>query len=210
MNIVSVTVFVMPFFTIKLRWSYFLDNSFGSYFEYMDLGHNYSTRCLVIFIANCYVIHLTGFSFPVSELPAYQNADVMDNLHVYPKWGFSVPLHRNNTSNTVLVINLGLALLTLSWDKNWDSHSPMNGYPSFYPRIALVAPSPGGILQRAHTAEWFEIFNCWIVLWKSIFFNWNRSSLTSAQDCSRSLSANTLGFVCWKEVYMAGTSYYIP
>ena len=38
---------------------------------------------------------------------------------------------------------LGLALLTLSWDKNWDSHSPMNGYPSFYPRIALVAPSPG-------------------------------------------------------------------
>ena len=41
-------------------------------------------------------------------------------------------------------INLGLALLTLSWDKNWDSHSFVNGYPSFYPRIALVAPSPGG------------------------------------------------------------------
>ena len=39
---------------------------------------------------------------------------------------------------------LSLALLTLSWDKNWDSHSPMNGYPSFYPRIALVAPSPCG------------------------------------------------------------------
>ena len=37
----------------------------------------------------------------------------------------------------------GLALLTLSWDKNWDSHSLVNGYPSFYPRIALVAPSPG-------------------------------------------------------------------
>ena len=36
----------------------------------------------------------------------------------------------------------GLALLTLSWDKNWDSHSLVNGYPSFYPRIALVAPSP--------------------------------------------------------------------
>ena len=30
-----------------------------------------------------------------------------------------------------------------SWDKNWDSHSLVNGYPSFYPRIALVAPSPG-------------------------------------------------------------------
>ena len=39
---------------------------------------------------------------------------------------------------------LGLALLTLSWDKNWDSHSLVNGYPSFYPRIALVAPSPEG------------------------------------------------------------------
>ena len=106
MCIVSVTVFVMPFFTIKLYWSYFLNNSFGSYFEYKDLGHNYSTRCLVIFIANCYVIHLTGFSFPVSELPAYQNADMMDNLHVYQTWGFSVTLHRSNTSNTVLVINL--------------------------------------------------------------------------------------------------------
>ena len=38
---------------------------------------------------------------------------------------------------------LGLVLLTQSKDKNWDSHSPMNGYPSFYPRIALVATSPG-------------------------------------------------------------------
>ena len=28
----------------------------------------------------------------------------------------------------------------------WDSHSPMNGYPSFYPRIALVVPSPGLLL----------------------------------------------------------------
>ena len=37
----------------------------------------------------------------------------------------------------------GLALLTLYWDKNWDSHSLVIGYPSFYPRIALVAPSPG-------------------------------------------------------------------
>ena len=37
---------------------------------------------------------------------------------------------------------LGLALLTLSKNKNWDSHTMVNGYPSFYPRIALVAPSP--------------------------------------------------------------------
>ena len=42
-----------------------------------------------------------------------------------------------------ICVEQGLALLTLSWDKNWDSHSLVNGYPSFYPRIALVAPSPG-------------------------------------------------------------------
>ena len=48
---------------------------------------------------------------------------------------------------------LGLALLMLSKDKNWDSHSPMNGYPSFYPRIALVAPSPG----IKHTTSHFFI-----------------------------------------------------
>ena len=41
-----------------------------------------------------------------------------------------------------MAYRLGLALLTLSWEKNWDSHSLVNGYPSFYPRIALVAPSP--------------------------------------------------------------------
>ena len=39
------------------------------------------------------------------------------------------------------VKQLGMAL-TLSWDKNWDSHSLVNGYPSFYPRISLIAPSP--------------------------------------------------------------------
>ena len=47
-----------------------------------------------------------------------------------------------------LLCSLGLALLTISWDKNWDSHSLVNGYPSFYPRIALVAPSPDGVLYR--------------------------------------------------------------
>ena len=61
---------------------------------------------------------------------------------------------------------LGLALLTLSWDKNWDSHSPMNGYPSFYPRIALVAPSPaqqscwGYIGFIIPLAQW----SCWGIL----------------------------------------------
>ena len=49
-----------------------------------------------------------------------------------------------------LLNSLGLALLTLSWDKNWDNHSLVNGYPSFYPRIALVAPSPGGANEHPH------------------------------------------------------------
>ena len=43
----------------------------------------------------------------------------------------------------------GLALLTLSWDKKWDSHSLVNGYPSFYPRIALVAPSSASLRHAA-------------------------------------------------------------
>ena len=58
----------------------------------------------------------------------------------------------------IIVLDQGLALLTLSWDKNWDSHSLVNGYPSFYPRIALVAPSPGrwlisGNVRKSH-APW--------------------------------------------------------
>ena len=56
---------------------------------------------------------------------------------------------------------MGLALQTLSLDKNWDSHSLVNGYPSFYPRIALVAPSPGHCestfhwrtIEQKHTAS---------------------------------------------------------
>ena len=48
----------------------------------------------------------------------------------------------NEIINNNYVILQGLGLLKLSWDKNWDSHSLVNGYPSFYPRIALVAPSP--------------------------------------------------------------------
>ena len=48
-----------------------------------------------------------------------------------------------------LLSRQGLALLTLSWDKNWDSHSLVNGYPCFYPRIAFVAPSPG------HQQPWY-------------------------------------------------------
>ena len=53
-----------------------------------------------------------------------------------------------------VAIALGLVLLTLSWDKNWDSHSPMNGCPSFYPRIALVAPSPD---RRCRRWPWLSL-----------------------------------------------------
>ena len=62
---------------------------------------------------------------------------------IYPHGvGFLTPLYFRVT---ILIFGpQGLALLTLSWDKNWDSHSLVNGYPSFYPRIALVAPSAGG------------------------------------------------------------------
>ena len=36
----------------------------------------------------------------------------------------------------------GLALLTLSWDKNCDSHSPMNGYPSFLSQDSVSSAKP--------------------------------------------------------------------
>ena len=56
---------------------------------------------------------------------------------------------------------LGLALLTLSWDKNWDSHSLVNGYPSFYPRMALVAPSPGVfIILKAGIVAVYQVSVC--------------------------------------------------
>ena len=67
---------------------------------------------------------------------------------------------------------LGLALLTLSWDKNWDSHSLVNGYPSFYPRIALVAPSPG----RPQTHE------------KSTAFERLCDHIYSSSECQYSIS----------------------
>ena len=64
---------------------------------------------------------------------------------------------REKASRCLLVVNQGLALLTLSWDKNWDSHSLVNGYPSFYPRIALVAPSPGKSIALAFHLYQFEL-----------------------------------------------------
>ena len=54
-----------------------------------------------------------------------------------------------------LIAAQDFTLLTLSWDKNWDSHSLVNGYPRFYPRIALVAPSPEG-LGGLHLEVWYK------------------------------------------------------
>ena len=65
----------------------------------------------------------------------------------------------------------GLALLTLSWDKNRDSHSLVNGYPNFYPRIALVAPSPG-----VTTAElWLHLPNMNVIqrIWQLLLQSQN-------------------------------------
>ena len=62
-----------------------------------------------------------------------------------------------STASTMEITGLGLALLTLSWDKNWDSHSLVNGYLSFYPRIALVAPSPGDIRSQVINSHGIDI-----------------------------------------------------
>ena len=65
--------------------------------------------------------------------------------------GCSYLLCKATNKHNSLWSDQGLALLTLSWDKNWDSHSLVNGYPSFYPRIVLVAPSPD------KTSNWANI-----------------------------------------------------
>ena len=69
---------------------------------------------------------------------------------------------------------LSLTLLTLSWDKNWDSHSLVNGYPSFYPRIALVAPSP---------AQGFYKHDLWSVGSNTILLQNTSTGLTESVRC---------------------------
>ena len=68
----------------------------------------------------------------------YNAVNFRTNIH--KRHLIACPLGRGMGS-LLWIQHLGLALLTLSWDKKWDSHSLVNGYPSFYPRIALVAPS---------------------------------------------------------------------
>ena len=69
--------------------------------------------------------------------PGHKVSQILKLIHLRQYLSYSVD------QKLKMAIFLGLALLTLSWDKNWDSHSLVNGYPSFYPRKALVAPSPG-------------------------------------------------------------------
>ena len=58
-----------------------------------------------------------------------------------------------------MACRLGLALLTLSWDKNWDSHSLVNGYPSFLSYDSVSSAKP-----RTATSHYLN--QCWnIVNW---------------------------------------------
>ena len=74
--------------------------------------------------------------------PGHKIGQILKLIYLRQYLNYSVD-QKLKMSEMLMAIFLGLALLTLSWDKNWDSHSLVNGYPSFYPRIALVAPSPG-------------------------------------------------------------------
>ena len=81
---------------------------------------------------------------------------VMKNLYYFPNVIAACDLIHTSAVLSTFVTQ-GLALLTLSWDKNWDSHSLVNGYPSFYPRIALVAPSPV-VLNQSNSDIFINIF----------------------------------------------------
>ena len=74
------------------------------------------------------------------------------------------PLSPKKDDKLNLSLSLGLALLTLSWDKNCDSHSLMNGYPSFYPRIALVAQAQVTLGVRASA--------CMVLTPKPGYYGW--------------------------------------
>ena len=101
----------------------------------------------ICFFVRC-VIFLSTVNqmFPSSPLRCYTFAILYEDHNKWLPWQhlWSEYVHGlvQDCSNSIANA-LGLALLTLSWDKNWDSHSLVNGYPSFYPRIGLVAPSPG-------------------------------------------------------------------
>ena len=87
-----------------------------------------------------------------------------------PNWGSllyfgrGIPQHDSMYLLAMFIGCQGWALLTLSWDENWDSHSLVNGYPSFYPRIALVTPTPGVYLNKTDVQYSFHIYNVMILI----------------------------------------------
>ena len=94
-----------------------------------------------------YPSHWTVFNLPsrvrhMRQLYYEYVSDLSLNLAA-GHYGFRLAENKKSLISISLLNHQGLALLTLSWDKNWDSHSLVNGYPSFYRRIASVAPSPG-------------------------------------------------------------------
>ena len=107
--------------------------------------------------------------FP-AQWPVTRSFDVFFDLRLNKRsskqswgWWFETPpwsLWRHCNGKSISK-HQGLALLTLSWDKNWDSHSLVNGYPRFYPGIALVAPSPvSQIPQSTEYVQWGDTSRC--------------------------------------------------
>ena len=122
-----------------MPWKYFKAKFSNSYF------HRYRFSCIIVML--CVLIR--HCVIPQSTSVPWKYFETMYLLQIYGLAHIIVGLWLQCR----VVDPQGLALLTLSLDKNWDSHSPMNGYPSFYPRIALVAPSPGHICVYWHKQE---------------------------------------------------------
>ena len=101
---------------------------------------------------------------------------------------------RGFDQSTMLTSYQGLALLTLSLDKNWDSHSLVNGYPSFYPRIALVAPSPGVWLikwPRGSSVAYLHLFCQSTCVWP-IYVSPSVQIFSQYEFCPHSLDSTIL------------------
>ena len=117
----------------------FLSRPLTKYFDsFVDLSKQ---RILLGLQNPCWpaVLHVNSITLLSSDLRTLYSGH-LENC-VFTCLGPQCELYIFDVTLTISLL-LGLALLTLSWDKNWDSHSLVNGYPSFYPRIALVAPSP--------------------------------------------------------------------
>ena len=59
------------------------------------------------------------------------------------------------------VSHLGLALLTLTWDKNWDSHSLVNGFPSFLSQDSVSSAKP----WMTYEGKFFPKSSGWLSYW---------------------------------------------